>query len=199
MNQQALATVILRILGLSYFYSSAAGFFSGNMTMQVVSLNDAYGEEKVGILAIMLSVIGIYSFFGLLLIVFAKPIAKLLFKKNEKLNEEKTLSSTSLVEAAVPLVGLYFLVTYFPGFITTAIEWYKEKAGPPTGMPPQYGMAMANSTIMMIVALFITLRSKIEAVARVNRSFNNLLGGVLRNSINSDVWRRIETVRNATW
>lgn len=160
MNQQAIATVILRILGLSYFYSSATGFFSGNMTMQVMSLNESYGEEKIGILAIMFSVIGIYSLFGLLLIVFAKPISKLLFKKNEKLNEEKTLSSTTLIEAAVPLVGLYFLITYFPGFITTAIEWYKEKAGPPTGMPPQYGMAMASSTIMMIVALVITLRSR---------------------------------------
>jgi heme/copper-type cytochrome/quinol oxidase subunit 2 len=160
MNQQTLATVILRILGLSYFYSSLAGFFSGNITMQAMSLNEAYGEEKIGVLTVMFSMIGVYFLFGLVLMIFAKPIAKLLFKENEKLNEEKTLSSRTLIEAAVPLVGLYFLITYFPGFITTAIEWYKEKAGPPTGMPPQYGMAMASSTIMIVVALFITLRSK---------------------------------------
>jgi hypothetical membrane protein len=160
MNQQSLATVILRILGLSYFYSSITGFFSGNLTMQAMSLNEAYGEEKISVLAIMFSVIGVYCLFGLALMIFAKPIAKLLFKENEKLNEEKTLTATALIQAAVPIVGLYFFITYFPGFITTAIQWYKEQAGPPTGMPPQFGAAMANATIMMVISLFITLRSR---------------------------------------
>lgn len=128
--------------------------------MQVMSLNDAYGEEKISIVAIVASMVGVYFLFGLVLIIFAKPVSRLLFKENEKLNEEKTLTATSLIQAAVPLVGLYFVITYSPDFITTAVQWYKEKAGPPTGMPPQYGAAMANYTIMMVISLFITLRSK---------------------------------------
>jgi hypothetical protein len=160
MNQQAIATIILRILGLSYFYSSAASFFGGSMTMQVMSLNDAYGEEKISILAVMFSMIGIYSLFGLILIIFAKPIAKILFKENEKVNEEKTLTATTLIQAAVPLVGLYFFITYFPGFVTTTVQWFKEAAGPPTGMPPQYGLAMANSTIMIVLSLLLIVKSK---------------------------------------
>jgi len=160
MNQQAIATIILRILGLSYFYSSITAFLSGGMTMQVMALNEAYGEEKISIMAIVVSMVGVYFLFGLVLMIFAKPIARLLFKENEKLNEEKTLTATTLIQASVPLVGLYFVITYSPDFITTAIQWYKEKAGPPTGMPPQYGAAMANYTIMMVISLFITLRSK---------------------------------------
>jgi hypothetical protein len=160
MNQQALATIILRVLGLSYFYSSATGFISGGMTMQVMSLNEAYGEEKISILAVMFSVIGVYCLFGLALMIFAKPIARILFRENEKLNDEKVLTATTLINAAVPIVGLYFFITYFPGFITTAVHWFQEKAGPPTGMPPQYGAAMANATIMMVISLFITLRSR---------------------------------------
>ena len=128
--------------------------------MQVVSLNDAYGEEKISFLAIVFSIIGVYFLFGLALMIFAKPISKLLFKENEKLNEEKTLTATTLIQAAVPLVGLYFVITYVPYFITTAVQWFKEKAGPPTGIPSQYGVAMANYTIIMIISMFITLRSK---------------------------------------
>ena len=128
---------------------------------QVVVFNQVSEEENISIVAVLLSMmIGVQCLFSLVLMIFAKPTSKVLFKENEKVNEEKTLSSTTLIEAAVPLVGLYFLVTYFPGFITTAIEWYKEKAGPPTGMPPQYGIPMANSTIMMVISLVITLRSK---------------------------------------
>jgi len=104
--------------------------------------------------------LGVYFLFGLVLMIFAKPISKALFKKNEKVNEEKTLTATTLIQAAVPIVGLYLFITYFPEFITTAIQWYKEKAGRTSGMPPQYGMAMANATIMIVLSLFITLRSR---------------------------------------
>lgn len=171
MNQQSLATVILRILGLSYSYSSISGFLSGGMTMQVMSLNDAYGEEKISALAVMFSMVGIYSLFGLLLMVFAKPISKFLFKENEQLNDEGTLTAATLIEAAVPLVGLYFVITSSPDFIFTAIQWYKEQAGPPTGLSPQYAAAMANYTIMMVISLFITLRSK-TIVRFLTRSTN---------------------------
>lgn len=128
--------------------------------LQISSLNQAYGEEKISILAIVFSMIGIYFFFGIALMIFAKPISKLLFQENEKLTEETNLTATTLIQAAVPLVGLYFLITYFPSFITTAIQWYKEKAGPPTGFPAQYGLSMAHATIMIVLSLLIILRSK---------------------------------------
>lgn len=160
MNQQAIATIILRILGLSYFYSSISAFLSGGMAMQIMGLNEAYGEGQFSIMAVVMSMLGVYFLFGLVLMIFAKPLSRLLFRANEKVNEETTLTANTLIEAAVPLVGLYFLISYFPGFVTTAVEWYKEKAGPTTGMPPQYGIAMASSTIMIVVALFITLRSR---------------------------------------
>ena len=98
--------------------------------MQVMALNDAYGEEKISIMAIVGSIIGVYFLFGIVLMIFAKPLSKLLFKENEKVkvNEEKTLTATTLIQATVPLVGLYFVITYSPDFITTTIQWFKEKA-----------------------------------------------------------------------
>jgi membrane protease YdiL (CAAX protease family) len=160
MNQQALSTVILRIIGLTYFYAALTAFVSGGVFTQIVSFNQISEEKNISLFAVLVSMIGIQSLFGLILMVFAKPISKFLFNENEKVNEEKTLTATTLIQAAVPLVGLYLFITYFPSFISTTIQWYKEKAGPPTGMPPQYGIAMANSTIMMVMSLFITLRSK---------------------------------------
>jgi len=130
------------------------------MMTQIMILNDESWGENISIFAIMFSLLGVYFLFGLVLMIFAKPISKALFKKNEKVNEEKTLTATTLIQAAVPIVGLYLFITYFPEFITTAIQWYKEKAGPTSGMPPQYGMAMANATIMIVLSLFITLRSR---------------------------------------
>ena len=160
MNQQAIATVILRIVGLTYFYAAITAVVSSGIFSQVVVFNQASEEENISLVAVLVSMIGVQCIFGLVLMIFAKPISKVLFKENEKVNEEKTLTATTLIQAAVPIVGLYFFITYFPGFITTAIQWYKEQAGPPTGMPPQYGAAMANATIMMVLSLFITLRSK---------------------------------------
>jgi len=160
MNQQALATIILRIVGLTYFYAAITAFVSGGVFSQVVNFNQISEGENISLVGVLVSMIGIQSIFGLVLMIFAKSISKALFKENEKVNEEKTLTATTLIQAAVPIVGLYFFITYFPGFITTAIQWYKEQAGPPTGMPPQYGVAMANSTIMMVLSLFITLRSR---------------------------------------
>ena len=160
MNQQALATVILRIVGLTYFYAAITAIVSGGIFSQVVNFNQVSEGENISLAAVLGSMIGIQCLFGLVLMIFAKPISKTLFSENEKVNDEKTLTATTLIQATVPIVGLYFFITYFPGFITTAIQWYKEKAGPPTGMPPQYGVAMANATIMMILSLIITLRSK---------------------------------------
>lgn len=160
MNQQALATVILRIVGLTYFYAAITSVVSGGIFSQVVVFNQVSEEETISLLAVLGSLVGIQLLFGLVLMVFAKPIAKVLFKENEKVIEAQAMTATTLIHAAVPIVGLYFFITYFPGFITTAIQWYKEQAGPPTGMPPQYGIAMANATIMMALSLFITLRSK---------------------------------------
>ena len=160
MNQQALATVILRIVGLTYFYAAITAVVSSGVFSQVVVFNQASEEENISIVAVLISMIGAQCFFGLLLMIFAKPISRILFKENEKVNEEKTLAASTLIQAAVPIVGLYFFITYFPGFITTAIQWYKENAVPPTGMPPQYGIPMANATIMIVISLFIILRSK---------------------------------------
>ena len=160
MNQQAIATVILRIVGLTYFYAAITAVVSSGIFSQVVVFNQASEEENISLVAVLVSMIGVQCLFGLVLMIFANPISKVLFKENEKVNEEKTLTATTLIQAAVPIVGLYFFITYFPEFITTAIQWYKEQAGPPTGIPPQYGAAMANATIMMILSLFITLRSK---------------------------------------
>lgn len=160
MNQQALATIILRIVGLTYFYETITAFVSGGILSQVILFNQISDGETISLLAVLVSAIGIQSLFGLVLMIFAKPISKRLFKENEPVNEAKTLSATTLIQAAVPIVGLCFLITFLPGFITTAILWFQEKAGPPTGMPPQYGTAMANSTIMMVLSLVIVLRSR---------------------------------------
>lgn len=171
MNQQALATVILRIVGLTYFYAALTTFVNGGIFLQVANYKEISGGENVSLVAVLSSIIGIKSLFGLVLMIFAEPISKTLFKKNEKVTEEKTLTANTLIQAAVPIVGLYFVITYFPEFITTAIQWYKENAGPPTGMPPQYGMAMANSTILMVLSLFIMLRS--QSISRfLTRSTN---------------------------
>jgi hypothetical protein len=160
MNQQSLATVILRILGLTYFYASITAFFSGNMLMQVMSLNDIYGEEKISLMAVVGSMVGIQSLLGIILMIFAGMISKVLFKENKEIIEERTLTVNTLIQAAVPIVGLYFVVSNLPKFLIVAVGWYQERASAPTGMRPQHGMEMAHYTIMMILSIFITLRSQ---------------------------------------
>jgi len=40
---------------------------------------------------------------------------------------------------------------------------------------------------------------KVEHLARTDPKFNNLLGGVWRNSMTVDVWERVQAVRNKVW
>ncbi|GEM_PF-6408312 len=160
MNQQSLAIVILRILGVTYFYASISSFFSSNMLMQVISLNEAYGKEEVSIMAVVGSMVGIQSLLGIILMIFAGWISKLLFTENKEITEERILTANTLIQAAVPIVGLYFTVSYLPRFLIVALRWYQEQAGPPIGMPSQYGVELAHYTIMIIISIFITLRSK---------------------------------------
>jgi hypothetical protein len=160
MNQQSLATVILRILGLSYVYNAITALFSGNVLMQVMSVNEAYGEEHISLMVIIGGIVGMQSLFGIILMVFAGSVSKVLFKKDEGISGNGTLTANALIQAAVPIVGLYFAVSYFPRFIIVAIGWFQVQAGPPSGMPFQSGAEMAHYTIMMVLSIFITLRSK---------------------------------------
>jgi len=92
MNQQALATIILRIVGLTYFYAAITAVVSSGIFSQVVIFNQVSEEENISMSAVLFSMVGIQCLFGLMLMVFAAPISRLLFKENEKLNEEKTLT-----------------------------------------------------------------------------------------------------------
>lgn len=65
------------------------------------ALNDAYGQEEISIMAFVGSIIGVYLLFGIVLMIFAKPLSRLLFKENEKVIEEKTLTATTLIQATV--------------------------------------------------------------------------------------------------
>ena len=40
---------------------------------------------------------------------------------------------------------------------------------------------------------------RVEELARKDPKFNYLLGGVWRNSMTDDVWKRVENIRNHTW
>ena len=40
---------------------------------------------------------------------------------------------------------------------------------------------------------------RVEQLARQDKKFNFLLGGVWRNSMSEDVWKRVQAVRHSTW
>lgn len=166
MNQQALSTVILRLLGLSYTYRSITGFFSSNMLMQAMSLNDVYGEERISLFAVVWGMIGIHVLFGIVLMLFAGKFSALLFRGDEAVGDGSALGATALLRAGVPLLGVYFLVRNLPYFITTSIAWFRENAAP-SGMPPQHGSDMAHVTIILILSLILILKS--DSLCRVLR------------------------------
>ena len=60
MNQQALATVILRIVGLTYFYAAITAVVSSGVFSQVVVFNQASEEENISIVAVLVSMIGVH-------------------------------------------------------------------------------------------------------------------------------------------
>lgn len=132
--------------------------------LQVMALNDAYGEEKIGILPVILSLVGIKSIFGLILLFFSGGIARILFKGNEAIYTGEQWTAYALTRAALPLTGVYFLVKNLPYFLTSSVAWMRENAAP-SGMPPQHGEDMLHASIAIILSLLLIQKS--EGICRL--------------------------------
>ena len=159
MHQQALATLILRIIGFYYFFLNLSGVLGSFL---FALQNPQWAEEaRISFLTSMTSFIGIQFFFGLVLIVFARRFARLLFPKNEVLISAEKLNTETLIRAAVPLMGLFLAVHTFPKFIYNAYLWFLEQAHPTSNsFHSPIESQLIQYTILMILSLLILFRNK---------------------------------------
>ena len=165
MHQQALATLILRIIGFIYFFLNLSGVLGSFL---FAFQNPQWAEEaRISFLASMTSFIGIQFFFGLLLIVFARRFARLLFPKDAVLISAEKLSTETLIRAAVPLIGLFLAIHTFPKFIYNAYLWFLEQAHPTSNsFHSPIESQFIQYTILMIITVGLILR---------NRSISNMI------------------------
>ncbi len=164
MHQQALATLILRIIGFIYFFFSLGGGISGLFFEQTYRWNN---DNSINLFAIISSFLGIQLCFGLALMLFAHPIARLLFPKDAVLISAEKLSTETLIRAAVPLMGLFLAIHTFPKFIYTAYLWFLEQAHPTSNsFHSPIESQFIQYTILMIITVGLILR---------NRSISNLI------------------------
>ena len=120
----------------------------------------------------MTSFIGIQFFFGLVLVVFARGFARLLFPKDEVLISVEILNTETLIRAAVPLMGLFLAVHTFPKFIYNAYVWFLEQAHPTSNsFHSPIESQFIQYTILMIITVGLILR---------NRSISNMICNQLK-------------------
>lgn len=158
MHQQALAVLILRIVGFINFFLNLSGILGSYL---FAFQNSQWAEEAaISFLAPMTSIFGIQFFFGLLLIVFARRFARLLFPKDAVLISAEKLSTETLIRAAVPLIGLFLAIHTFPKFIYNAYLWFLEQAHPTSNsFHSPIESQFIQYTILMIITAGLILRS----------------------------------------
>ncbi|MEM9017494.1 MAG: hypothetical protein AAGC68_10810 [Verrucomicrobiota bacterium] len=160
MNERSLATVILTILGLSYLYDSLSVLVTGAWTYSLLasSLHPDQGDFQLELF--LTSVVTIQLVFGLILMIFARKISRVLFSGEEPISGDSSVSAASLVQAAVPILGIYLTLHSAPQFLSTSFHWFHEKAGPSSGMPPLYSEAMFQNTLLFLLSVILLLKHR---------------------------------------
>jgi len=121
------------------------------------------GEKSVyGQLIVWMMGILIVSkvFLSILLIIYSRKIADRIIGSNDEKLEAHPELAPVLTHVGILLLGLSVFVYKLPRFLGTTIQWFQSQAIPPESMAGQYNGAMANATLLIIIALFLMLRGK---------------------------------------
>ena len=163
MYQRALSEVVLRILGITYLYGVLQGIATTGFLAQAYSYIDAIGVSALGLLAASGVFFGIQVLISLALVIGAKPISKMLFKEEERVFDRAMLSVEVFVRSLVPVMGLYILFINLPSFVTTAYGRFAERVDANPLLVSQYGVAMVEGTIEMLLAGLMIFKSRFIA------------------------------------
>jgi hypothetical protein len=163
MHQQALAVLILRIIGFVYFFLSLGGIMgAGFFSSQSQQWAEWSSSNEISLFTVVAtSPVGIQFCFGLVLLIFTQPLARLLFPEDSVLVAGKELSVETLTRVAVPLVGLFFCVKTFPKFIYFALLWFVEEATPKNdSFYSPVNSGFFQNTILLLISFFIIIKRK---------------------------------------
>ena len=160
MNQRALSTVILRILGILFIYLTISQVSQGYLLSQGFAMMDDDSESGSAFMKIISVSLVTQALLGLLLCTIADRISAILFKENNTIIFEGSIDGRSLLSVGIGLIGIYILANNFPGFIESGFQWFKTRASATTidDQLSAHGPFALHSTIMVITGFILAAR-----------------------------------------
>jgi len=162
MKAQTLTLVLLRLLAIHFLLGGIAALSSQIpmvLTMKVSAEDSASLYQSIlgwttGILffsKILLSI--------LLLVFSRKIIHRIIGDTSETLENDPQLPVV-LTHVGILLIGCSALLSSFPQLLTTSIQWFRAHVTQPEEMADLQNDAMAETTLLFILTLFLILRGK---------------------------------------
>ena len=162
MTANTLALVLIRLLAIKFLVETIT-----EMTSQIPMLRmmrSAMQEEPAGfgqLLVWTMSILIVSKvFLGILLLIYSRKIADRIIDPKDGTLETHPKLAPVLTHVGIILIGLSALIYNLPRFAGTALQWFQAHASQPEIMATQHNGAMAQTTLLIILACFFILRGQ---------------------------------------
>lgn len=161
MNLHSLATLLLRLFGITHGIKTVTGIFTTTAYLQqTLWHSEASNIGNLVIISTLCAVILANVILCALIIYFAPSIARRLVPEDSNDNAQSQNSPAIWLQIGLLLIGTYLLVTNFAPFVMNTIGWLQEQVASIESLPSKHNAPMARSTTMMLVAAALILRGK---------------------------------------
>lgn len=127
MNQQALASVLLRVFGIYVVYS-AISILSSSVILQGYAYYSSFPGDTFSLIGMIGAAWLIQLAFGIVLTLFARRISKFFFAENLMVADVGGIDEHVLFHVGICLMGVWFLFSNIPSFLLEANAWFRAQA-----------------------------------------------------------------------
>lgn len=170
MNLQKIAALVLKLVGIIAIMDAWFSFYSESILelyYQAYYIDD--GTSKGILLLTFASLLLIQCATGIALVMLANKISRYLCKTDENIKIDKP-DQSSVLKTAIPLIGIYGFLIYFPYAVYTIGLWVKIKIGQPSENHYDYQELLIQYSIGLVVVYFLVFRT--STVIRLIEKFS---------------------------
>lgn len=162
MTAQTLALVLIRVLAIKFIIETLAEITAQLPMLQMTY--SAFEQDDTSFGSMMLWMVGLLVVskvvLSIILIIYSRKLANRIVGQNTETLEAHPELAPALTHVGILLIGLSLLVYQLPQFLGTAIQWFQAHASEPESMAARQNGAMAEATVLIIIAVFLILRGK---------------------------------------
>lgn len=125
MNQQALGTVLLRVMGIYIMYASLA---PSMIYLYTTIFQDEHPGEWYSMHEITALWYALSFLLGLLMVVFAPRLSRWAARGDDTVLDTDAINPPALLHIGLYLIAIYLLTITLPNFLLDGFAWFRSQA-----------------------------------------------------------------------